>query len=211
MNLWDYFFNPVPESMQGLVFDIYHQHIKELYEENYTPVQANIIKQLQENQYFSFSSPTSTGKSFVFRNLILSSKHDVAVIVPSRALINEYFDRIGETVSQREVNVLTFVSYINTKHAYRNIFILTPECARELFKNKSWLDIDLLLFDEAQLSDEKSVRGLYFDSIVRRAIKAFPTTRFVFAHPFISNPQAQLQKHVFMNESFAAAKAACAS
>ena len=43
---------------------------------------------------FSFSAPTSTGKSFVFRNLIKTADYDVAVIVPSRALINEYFDRV---------------------------------------------------------------------------------------------------------------------
>lgn len=58
-----------------------------------------------------------------------------------------------------------------------------------------WLKIDLILFDEAQLSDEHSVRGLYFDSIVRRALKYFPNSKFVFAHPFIENPEAQLQKN----------------
>ena len=54
---------------------------------------------------------------------------------------------------------------------------------------------ETLLFDEAQLSDEHSVRGLYFDSIVRRALKYFPNSKFVFAHPFIENPEAQLQKN----------------
>lgn len=190
-----FFKNPPTDTIRSLVFDMYHQHIKELYGEDYTPVQANILKQMQGSQFFSFSAPTSTGKSFVFRNLIISSSKDVAVIVPSRALINEYYDRINELVPPREVNVLTFVDHINTKYAKRNIFILTPERARELFKNKEWLNIEFFLFDEAQLSDEKSVRGLYFDSIVRRAIKTFETSKFVFAHPFISNPQAQLKKN----------------
>mgnify|MGYP001393313089 CR=1 FL=1 len=72
---------------------------------------------------------------------------------------------------------------------------LAGERAKELFKNKDWLKIDLILFDEAQLSDEHSVRGLYFDSIVRRALKYFPNSKFVFAHPFIENPEAQLQKN----------------
>ncbi len=69
------------------------------------------------------------------------------------------------------------------------------ERAKELFKNKDWLNIDLILFDEAQLSDEHSVRGLYFDSIVRRTLKYFPDAKFVFAHPFVENPEAQLQKN----------------
>lgn len=187
--------NPRPETLQSAIFDMYRQHIKETFGEDYTPLQANILKHIQEKQFFSFSAPTSTGKSYVFRNLIKSSKNDVVVIVPSRALINEYYDRITELVDLKVTNVLTFVEHINTKHALRNVFILTPERARELFKNKSWLKIDLFLFDEAQLSDEHSVRGLYFDSIVRRAQKAFSQSKFVFAHPFISNPEAQLKRN----------------
>ena len=187
--------NPRPETLQSAIFDMYRQHIKETFGEDYTPLQASILKHIQEKQFFSFSAPTSTGKSYVFRNLIKSSKNDVVVIVPSRALINEYYDRITELVDLKVTNVLTFVEHINTKHAVRNVFILTPERARELFKNKSWLKIDLFLFDEAQLSDEHSVRGLYFDSIVRRAQKAFSQSKFVFAHPFISNPEAQLKRN----------------
>lgn len=199
-----FFKNPSPDTLQGVVFDMYRQHIKEQYGEDYTPMQASILKQIEDKHHFSFSAPTSTGKSFVFRNLIRSASNDVIVIVPSRALINEYYDRICEIVNVKEVNVLTFVDRINTKFAKRNIFILTPERSRELFKNKSWLNIDLILFDEAQLSDEKSVRGLYFDSIVRRALKSFPDAKYVFAHPFISNPEAQLQRNGIIDTQSAA-------
>lgn len=146
-----FFKNPSPDTLQGVVFDMYRQHIKEKYGEDYTPMQASILEQIEDKHHFSFSAPTSTGKSFVFRNLIRSASNDVVVIVPSRALINEYYDRIREIVNVKEVNVLTFVDRINTKFAKRNIFILTPERSRELFKNKSWLNIDLILFDEAQL------------------------------------------------------------
>lgn len=190
-----FFKNPRPTSLRSIVFEMYKQQIEEKFGENYTPLQANILKLIQEKQYFSFSAPTSTGKSYVFRNLIRSCSNDVVVIVPSRALINEYFDRISELVNLKTTNVLTFVEHINTKHVTRNVFILTPERARELFKEKTWLNIDLFLFDEAQLSDENSVRGLYFDSTVRRAQKAFPQSKFVFAHPFISNPEAQLKRN----------------
>ena len=194
-----FFKNPSPDTLQGAVFEMYRQHIKEKYGEDFTPMQASILKQIKDKHHFSFSAPTSTGKSFVFRNLIRSSTKDVVVIVPSRALINEYYDRIKELVNIKKVNILTFVDRINIKHAKRNIFILTPERARELFKNKHWLSIELLLFDEAQLSDEKSVRGLYFDSIVRRALKTFPDAKYVFAHPFISNPEAQLERNSIIN------------
>ena len=166
------------------------------------PVQANIVRKINENKNFSFSAPTSTGKSFVFRNIIENSKNDVVIIVPSRALINEYYDRICNLIIDKTTNVLTFVDLINTKHVKRSVFILTPERAKELFKFKERLNIELFLFDEAQLSNEESVRGLYFDSIVRRVQQAFPNAKCIFAHPFISNPDAQLQKNNFdMSES----------
>ena len=190
-----FFKHPQIENLAGSVFEMYHQELKGEFGNDYTPMQADILKKIRDLQYFSFSAPTSTGKSFVFRHLISECSNDVVVIVPSRALINEYYDRLNRLVDRKSVNVLTFVDRINTKHVHRNIFILTPERAKELFKNKDWLKIDLILFNEAQLSDEHSVRGLYFDSIVRRALKYFPNSKFVFAHPFIENPEAQLQKN----------------
>lgn len=140
--------------------------------------------------------------SFMKQRLSLSKK--LLAAHGTIFIINEYYDRIREIVNVKEVNVLTFVDRINTKFAKRNIFILTPERSRELFKNKSWLNIDLILFDEAQLSDEKSVRGLYFDSIVRRALKSFPDAKYVFAHPFISNPEAQLERNGIIDTQSAA-------
>lgn len=185
---------PKPNSLIGLMFEDYGKYIKDTYGEDFTPIQADIIRKINTNQTFTFSAPTSTGKSFVFRELIKNANFDVVIIVPSRALINEYYDRIFEIIDEKVTNVLTFVDIINTKFSKRNIFILTPERARELFKKKQRLNIGLILFDEAQLSDEDSIRGLYFDSIVQRAKKNFPNAKFVFSHPFIENPEAQLRK-----------------
>lgn len=189
-----FFKQPEIETLRSSIFEVYHQQLKDEFGNDYTPMQADIIRKIRDLQYFSFSAPTSTGKSFVFRHLISESAGDVVVIVPSRALINEYYDRLNFFVD-KETNILTFVERINTNHSKRNIFILTPERAKDLFKNKEWLKIDLILFDEAQLSDEKSVRSLYFDSIVRRTLKSFPDAKLVFSHPFIENPEAQFQKN----------------
>lgn len=194
--------NPHAITLQSALFNMYGEYIKEKYQVSYTPVQANIVQKINEYKNFSFSAPTSTGKSYVFRKIIESLKNDIVIIVPSRALINEYYDRVCKLITDKTVNVLTFVDLINTKHVKRNVFILTPERGKELFKFKDCLNIEMFLFDEAQLSDEESVRGLFFDSIVRRAQKAFPNAKCIFAHPFISNPDAQLQKNNFdMTES----------
>jgi len=184
-------------TLQEVVFMQYKKYIRDIFEHNYTPVQADIVRSISGHQCFTFSAPTSTGKSFVFLQQIAQSQNDVVVVVPSRALINEYLLNLSTGIQDKTVNVLTFIDKINTKHAKRNVFIVTPERCRELFKLKDQFKIDLLLFDEAQLSHEDSKRGLYFDSIVRRSMNAFPTAKFVFAHPFVKNPESQIEKNHF--------------
>lgn len=187
-----------------IVFGMYEKHIEEVFNNSYTPVQANMVSEIEENKCFSFSAPTSTGKSYVFRHLIRNSKNDIVVVVPSRALINEYFNTLCDAITDKSVNILTFIDKINIKRAKRNIFIVTPERCKELFKQKEEFNIDIFLFDEAQLSNEESSRGIFFDSIVRRAQKAFPNAKFVFAHPFVENPEAQIDKNHFnVNDSTA--------
>lgn len=187
-------------SLKDVVFTQYKIHLNEVYNQDYTPVQASIIKSINTNNCFSFSAPTSTGKSFVFMNQILSTTNDVVVVVPSRALINEYFLKLNNLIQDKTVNVLTFIDSINTLHAKRNVFVVTPERCRELFKQKDKFKVEMFLFDEAQLSNEDSKRGLYFDSIVRRCYKAYPDAKFIFAHPFVKNPESQIEKNHFNND-----------
>lgn len=187
-----------------VIFGMYEKHIEEIFNNRYTPVQANIVSEIEKNKCFSFSAPTSTGKSYVFRHLIRDSRNDIVIVVPSRALINEYYNTLCATIIDKSVNILTFIDKINIKRAKRNIFIVTPERCKELFKQKEQFIIDIFLFDEAQLSNEESSRGIFFDSIVRRAQKAFPNAKFVFAHPFVENPEAQIDKNHFnVNDSAA--------
>lgn len=187
-------------SLKDVVFGQYKKYIQDTYNEYYTPIQADIVKNISANNCFSFSAPTSTGKSFVFINLIKQSTKDTVVVVPSRALINEYYIKLCNLLPDKSINILTFIDKINTIRAKRNIFIVTPERCRDLFRQKEEFDVDLFLFDEAQLSDELSTRGLFYDSIVRRCYKAYSNAKFVFAHPFINNPEAQLKKNHLLSD-----------
>lgn len=188
---------PKANTLQEIVFQQYKEYIQDTYKISYTPVQASIASNISSFQCFSFSAPTSTGKSYVFLREIHDSKNDVVVVVPSRALINEYFINISNQIDDKTINVLTFIDNINTSIAKRNIFVVTPERCRELFKQKENFEVDLFLFDEAQLSNEDSKRGLFYDSIIRRCQKAYPKAKFVFAHPFVKNPISQIDKNHF--------------
>lgn len=202
LNSMGVFYKNTPkETLKDVIFGQYKKYIKDTYNAEYTPIQANVIKGINRSKCFSFSAPTSTGKSFVFMNKIQECQNDVIVVVPSRALINEYYLKLCTLIQDKTINILTFIDKINTNKAKRNVFVVTPERCRELFKQKESFKIELFLFDEAQLSNEDSKRGLYFDSIVRRCLKAYPDATYVFAHPFVQNPESQIEKNHFNPET----------
>src|SRR5690606_27230988 len=116
------------------------------------------------------------------------------------------YHKLNNSIKDKAVNILTFIDKINTKHTERNVFIVTPERCRELFKFKEEYQVNTFLFDEAQLSNEDSKRGLYFDSIVRRAQKSFPEATFVFAHPFVANSISHIIIYILYLESSKAVK-----
>jgi len=184
-----------PKSIFEEVYEIYSDSIEIESGRKFTPVQASAYKEIGKNRYFSFSAPTSAGKSYLFRELIKATAGDIIIVVPSRALIAEYYHEITGMVDS-SILVLQFIEDINKEKTKRRIYIVTPERGVELFKYKDTFNISLFLLDEAQISEEH-VRGMTFDSFVRRADRFFPNARKIFAHPFIENPEAQLQKHNF--------------
>lgn len=182
-------------TLKELVQTDYRDTILDEYGKCYTPVQLNIIDGVKTNKCFSFSAPTSTGKSHVFRDLILNSDKDIVIFVPSRALINEYYLTLCKTIPDKTINILTSVDKLNTLKSKRSIFIITPERSSDLFSRATDFDVEYFLFDEAQLGNEVSMRGLLFDSVVRRASKFYPNAKMVFAQPFVSNPEAHFERN----------------
>lgn len=190
-----------PEDLLSLSYSIFSQAILHEFEKKLTPVQASIQTKILHSKYFSFSAPTSTGKSHIFRELIYDEDGDIVIVVPSRALIAEYILAIKKILSDRkDILVLQFIDDINKSKTSRRVFVVTPERASEIFKMADRFNPSLFLYDEAQISEEV-VRGVSFDAFVRRADKVFPDAKKVFAHPFVQNPEAQLIKHNFNEQA----------
>ncbi|KIE42629.1 DEAD/DEAH box helicase [Geobacter anodireducens] len=186
-----------PKDVLSLAYSAFRDAIVEQANQVLTPVQASIRSGILDNKYFSFSTPTSAGKSYLFRQLIRDEEGDIVIVVPSRALIAEYLIAVRSILQDDPgILVLQFIDDINKLATERRVFVVTPERGKDLFRDAEKYEVSLFLFDEAQLSDEKW-RGVNFDSFVRRADRAYPDARKVFAHPFIENPEAQLVKHQF--------------
>ncbi len=190
-----------PKDLLSLAYSVFQGSIFDQFGSTLTPVQASIQKQIQERKFFSFSAPTSTGKSHILRELILKLTDDIVIVLPSRALISEYLITVRKIVEgYKDILVLQFIDDINTSKTRRRVYIITPERGGELFKYRGRFNIGVFIFDEAQISEE-GVRGLTFDAFVRRTERNFPNAKKVFVHPFVENPEAQLIKHGFTDNS----------
>lgn len=154
-----------PKNLLEEVYSIFSDSIYDDTGKRFTPVQADAYNSIKEKKFFSFSAPTSAGKSFLFRELIVNNDSDIVIVVPSRALIAEYLS-IVKSLVDNSVLVLQFIENINIAKTKRRVFIITPERGNELFQHKIEFDISLFLFDEAQLSEEE-IRGIRFDSFVQ--------------------------------------------
>lgn len=148
-----------PKSFIESVYQNLGDTIEDQFGKPFTPMQASAFKSITTKHFYSFSAPTSTGKSHLFRDLIEKEEGDIVIVVPSRALIAEFYSSVVNLVG-KEVLVLQFVENINQHHTARRVFIITPERGIELFKYVDDFEVGLFLFDEAQISEEP-IRGFH--------------------------------------------------
>lgn len=182
-----------PKSLMEAVYNMIHSSIKDVTGHSFTPVQAKTYQGIRNNKFYTFSAPTSTGKSYLFRKIVQEEQRDVVIILPSRALIAEYIYTLRKHAN-KEILILQFIEDINKEKTKKRIYVVTPERGEALFEIISQLDVGLLLFDEAQLIED-NLRGLRFDAFVQKCIQYVADAKIVFAHPFVHNPEAQLTRH----------------
>lgn len=163
----------------------------------FTDSQFRIREQLKKHDYFSFSGPTSIGKSFIIKDFIrvLASSaelHDscIVVLVPTRALITQVVSDLRHEIDDPSVNIVAFpASSPYLKNRFQStVYVFTPERLLS-FISKDIAPIKCLVVDEAQkvtsVNDERS--SLYYHAIYETIRKY--ATRLIFASPNIPNPE----------------------
>lgn len=167
-----------------------------------TDAQYAITERMREEDFFSFSGPTSLGKSFIIKDAIydIARRDDlndrcVVILVPTKALIGQTAADLRELlVEVPEVNVATYPSLprlLREKYR-RTIFVLTPERLLR-YLARPVREIDYLVVDEAQkiIATNDTRSSLYYHAIVE-ATRRF-ATKLVFASPSIQNPELFLE------------------
>lgn len=162
-----------------------------------TDTQFQIAERLRGEDFFSFSGPTSLGKSFILKDVIYDivrrpdlDQHCVVVLVPTKALIGQTAADLRELLRDvPEVNIATFPSLpLFLRKTYpRTVFVLTPERLLRYLSN-AVRDIDYLIVDEAQkvISKSDARSSIYYHAIVETTRRF--ATKLVFASPSIQNP-----------------------
>lgn len=159
------------------------------------------FEKMNNASMYSFSGPTSMGKTFLIKafihNLIENNaKSNFVVIVPSKALINEikndFVKEFGDTLQKNNYKVITSSAAISTISC-NYIMIYTQE--RYLFHLNDFplLNVDYLFIDEAQKISEVGLRSAYFYKIIDQSINLFPNLKLFFACPNIPNPEVYFE------------------
>lgn len=163
----------------------------------FTNAQFEIHESIMNNKHFSFSGPTSLGKSFLLKNTaidLLESQRNIVFLLPTKALLEEYLFDIRSLISDRKldgVNVTKSVSGV--KPESKNIMVFTQERYNSYLYEETFnsLDIDVLFIDEAhKLADKHSKRAITLYKVIRKTIDTHSDVKIVFSSPVISNPES---------------------
>lgn len=182
--------------------------LKQTYQETpdgkyvFTDSQYKVFENIIASNHYSFSGPTSFGKSFImeeFIQYIIEKRNgvdNIAILVPTRALINQVKNQLKININNSKYKIITYPEipdmYINAENKY--IFIFTPERLISYLCKKTQANpnIDYMFIDEAQkiISSKDNRSPLYYHAILlaqRKSIKLY------FASPNISNADIFLQ------------------
>lgn len=170
----------------------------------FTDSQFELYKKISGSKHFSFSGPTSMGKSFIIKSFIrkvVGNKppENIVIMVPTRALINQFSvdlnKELKDVLEHYNYTVITNsnVSEIpSTEQHY--IFVLTPERLLSYLSQKKNPNIAYLFIDEAhKLAAEKDSRAVTAYSAISKALRRNPSLNLYFSSPNVSNPEVFLK------------------
>ena len=169
--------------------------------------QKTVYEHLTDS-YFSYSGPTSMGKSFVIRmfikdQIIAGQKFNFCLLVPTKALINEVTSKIindlKTLLSKYNYRVITSVNDLGLKQDCNFIFVLTPERLLYLLLSSFKTKLDYLFIDEAHKISSKDRRSAFYYKVIDMLGNRENRPRIIFSSPNIPNPDIYL--HLIPNVS----------
>ena len=170
----------------------------------FTDTQFDLYSSLSESREFSFSGPTSMGKSFIIKAFIRRIIHNrppenLAIIVPTRALISQFTLEIkkdlGRQLERNKYKVVTNsnISDLIIESNTNLILVLTPERLISYLSQEGNPEIGFLFVDEAHKIAQDDARSITTYIAIEKTLKKYPTTKLYFSSPNVSNPEVLLK------------------
>lgn len=154
------------------------------------------------NQYYSYSAPTSMGKSFLMRVFVMQQiqlgvKKNFAIVVPTKALINEVssklIDDLKDLLSECDYRVVTSAGSVALEQQHNYLFVLTPERLMYMLMDRKDLSIDYLFIDEAHKITSRDKRSAIYYNIIDMLAVRRSKPHIIFASPNVPNPEIYLE------------------
>ena len=170
----------------------------------FTDIQYKLFSKLISSREFSFSGPTSMGKSFIIKAFLRCAiqntpPENFIILVPSRALINQYAIELkSEMGALLETNSYKIVTNSNIAELPVNercnyVLILTPERLISYISQEKNPSIGFLFVDEAhKLAQTEDARSITTYTSIEKTLKKYPDIKLYFASPNVSNPEILL-------------------
>lgn len=163
---------------------------------SFTNRQYDIYNEILTNNFFSFSGPTSLGKSFVIKNCaidLLNKFQIIVFILPTKALLEEYLVDFRAMLNERKIEHVNITKSVSgVKADTKNIMIFTQERYNNFLyeANLNDIKVDVLFIDEAhKLADKSSRRSMTLYKVISHSLEKYSNLKLVFSSPVITNPQ----------------------
>ena len=169
--------------------------------ENFFPEQKNVYDSFVK-QHFSYSAPTSMGKSFLMRVYIEQQiradvKNNYAIIVPTKALINEVsmklIHELQGLLEEKDYAVVTSAGSTALEQKGNYVLVLTPERMMYLLMKDENLTVDYMFVDEAHKITSSDKRSTIYFNIVDMLSRRVSKPHIIFASPNVPNPEVYLE------------------
>lgn len=158
------------------------------------------------NMHYSYSAPTSMGKSYIMRmfikqQILSGEKKNYAIVVPTKALINEIRtkltkDDLAGLLSEHNYHIVTAAGdavLSDWKNKNQNyIFVMTPERMLYLLINEHDIPLEYMFVDEAHKISGTDKRSPFYYQVVQILSERAHKPHIIFASPNVPNPEVFL-------------------
>jgi superfamily II DNA or RNA helicase len=171
----------------------------------FTDSQFELYKKISGSKSFSFSGPTSMGKSFIIKSFIRKAisntpPENIVIMVPTRALINQFSLDLNKELKDildhygYKVATNSNVSDIPAEKSQQYLLVLTPERLLSYLSQKQNPPIGYLFVDEAhKIAAEKDTRAITAYNAIAKTLRINPSVNLYFASPNVANPEVFLK------------------